>query len=155
MLSGCVEKEYEPYQISEGVDICNECNMIMGDNQYATQIHLTNGQYFMFDDIGCHYQWLKQYSDREIAVQYVRDYHTLEWLEIEDAYFVYDASIQTPMGYGINTFKDVDEAYRFMDEIGAGDMFTFNDIFDHHFERQFGYNFQQNLVGTKWGIKND
>lgn len=143
-LSGCGEKEYPPLTISKGVDICNVCNMSIPDDRNATQIQLKDGQYFIFDDIGCHHEWLEQYGDEDIAVQYVRDYHTEEWFDIENATFVYDESFPTPMSYGIHMFKNNEEATNFVNEQGTGFIFTFEDFFKHHFTRHVSSDINKN-----------
>lgn len=135
ILNGCVKQEYKPLTISKGVDICNMCNMFVPDDKHATQIQLTDGKYFLFDDIGCHHKWLEQYGNQNIAVQYVRDYHTEEWLKIESATFVYDKSFKTPMEYGIYSFINKEEATAFTKEKGTGTIFTFNEFDNHHFKR--------------------
>ena len=153
MLAGCGEREYEPYSIAEGVDICNTCNMIVPNDLHATQIILKDGHYFMFDDIGCHYNWLSSYDNERIAVQFVRDFHTEEWIVIEEATFVYDVSFRTPMSYGILSFQSLDEAKDFIGENGKGTIFSYDEFHEHHWKAQRQVERYENLVGTKWGGK--
>lgn len=112
-LAACGDKEVKPVAINEKTDICVICNMQVVDDQFATQIILENGKVFMFDDIGCMYKWVKENANQKIAAQFVRDYNTQEWVSLDNATYVYNPSVQTPMAYNVISFKDKADAEKF------------------------------------------
>ena len=58
IFAACGKDEVQPVAINEATDTCEICNMAVVDNQYATQIVLENGKSYVFDDVGCMYEWL-------------------------------------------------------------------------------------------------
>ncbi|WP_234978431.1 nitrous oxide reductase accessory protein NosL [Bacillus tuaregi] len=119
IISGCGSKEIEPRAIDEKNDKCIQCHMSVVDDQFATQLTLENGKTHTFDDIGCMALWVKENKDQKVAAQFVRDYETKEWILLEDAYYVYDESIKTPMAYNVISFANEQKATDFASEINA------------------------------------
>lgn len=118
-LSACGNKEVEPRAIDAQNDKCAQCNMAVADDEFATQLVLENGKVYTFDDIGCMFQWVADNEKEEIAAQFVRDYQTKEWLKVEDATYVYEQSIKTPMAYNVISFSDDQVAEKFASELDA------------------------------------
>src|SRR5699024_9729489 len=77
---------YEPEAIAD-TDICDICAMAVSDNQHAAQIVLTNERSLKFDDIGCLHAWIDENGEDDIGTAFVRDYHTEQWIDIENASF--------------------------------------------------------------------
>lgn len=113
------ELEYTPADVKD-TDVCEVCAMAVPDNQHATQIVLKNEKSLMFDDLGCLYKWKDENGEDNIGAEFVRDFHTEEWIQIKDTTFVYDEEIETPMAYGVISFKNADEAEAYIDEFGKG-----------------------------------
>lgn len=113
------DKVYTPEDIKD-TDVCEVCAMSVPDNQHATQIILKNEKSLKFDDLGCLHEWKDENGEDDIGAEFVRDFHTEEWIEIKDATFVYDEEIETPMAYGVISFKNADEAEAYIDEHGKG-----------------------------------
>ncbi|GFZ87058.1 lipoprotein [Compostibacillus humi] len=136
LLAACGQEEaYEAEPIDEEVDTCAVCNMMVPDNQHATQIILADGKVLKFDDIGCMANWNEENSDEEIGAEFVRDYHTEEWFETEDATFVYDQQIMTPMAYNVISFQNEEDAQSFIEEEGYGESMSKDDLENHPWER--------------------
>jgi|HigsolmetaAR204D_1030405.scaffolds.fasta_scaffold01818_7 copper chaperone NosL len=160
LLAGCGGEEPQPVAIQEGVDECEICHMGIADDHNATQILLQDGRVLKFDDLGCLNKWTQENGSEQVRVQFVRDYNTAEWLNAKDAAFVYDSSFQTPMGYGIYSFKDADSAKTFVQEKGTGKVLTFDDLASHSWERNMtqkhgqsgeGHSDQMNMHENKEG----
>ncbi|GIQ69562.1 hypothetical protein DUZ99_18715 [Xylanibacillus composti] len=134
VLAACGQEQYEPQAINEETDICVICNMAVKDDQYATQIVTKDRQSLKFDDIGCMNEWKTEHGTDMIGAQFVRDYHSLEWILYEQAYYVYDASIKTPMAYGILSFEQESDAQAYIDEHGVGKLMTAEDLANHSWE---------------------
>ncbi|OPA72959.1 hypothetical protein BVG16_31370 [Paenibacillus selenitireducens] len=134
MLAGCGNK-YEALPIHEDVDICAICNMQVKDDAFATQLTTKDGKNYKFDDIGCMNKWKKQNGTENIGMDYVRDYNDKEWIEYDKATYVYDASIRTPMAYGILNFKDKTSAETFVAEQGVGKIMNAQELATHDWKQ--------------------
>lgn len=134
VIVACGKDKYEPQPINPEVDICVVCKMAIKDDQYATQIITTEGQSLKFDDIGDMNVWKKENGTTTIGASFVRDYYSLEWIKYEDAFYVYDDAIQTPMAYGIVSFESEKGAEQFIAEHGSGAILTSESLADHSWE---------------------
>lgn len=133
--SEIVEKtQYQPADIDPDVDTCDVCGMAIADDEHATQIILTNDRSLKFDDIGDMFVWIEENGEEDIGAKFVRDFHTKEWLELEDASFVYDEEIMTPMGFGVISFKESEEAEQYIEESGLGQLLDVADLYEHEWE---------------------
>ncbi|XID94737.1 nitrous oxide reductase accessory protein NosL [Paenibacillaceae bacterium WGS1546] len=135
LLAACGGQKYEAVPINEDVDKCEICNMQVKDDAFATQLTTKEGKTYKFDDLGCMNEWKRKNAATEIGMDYVRDYNDMEWIEFAKATYVYDASIRTPMAYGIVSFKDKADAEAFIAEHGAGKLMSAEDLASHGWER--------------------
>lgn len=138
LLTACGgEKTYKPEKINPEIDVCEICNMSIAQENYATEIITKDEEAYKFDDIVCLFEfWKKEKSvkDKEIAKKYVRDIHSGEWIEMEKAYFVYDADIWTPMSSGVVSFKTKKEAQEYIDKEGKGELYDYKKLLNHSWE---------------------
>lgn len=134
-LIGCGKTEAQPVAVQAGVDKCDVCNMLVPDDHNATEIILKDGKALKFDDIGCQHVWTEKNGKDQISAEYVRDYHSKEWVKLQNASFVYDKGFKTPMAYGIYSFKDQQSAQSFMNEQGKGKLMSVKDLDSHSWER--------------------
>jgi copper chaperone NosL len=130
ILTACGQK-YAAVPINEDVDICAICNMQVKDDAFATQLTTKDGKNFKFDDLGCMNEWKKENGTDNIGMDYVRDYNDKEWIEFNKATYVYDASLRTPMAYGIVYFKDKASAEAFVAEQGVGKIMSAEELTSH------------------------
>jgi len=131
VLAACGGEKYEPQPINEDTDKCAICNMAIKDDQYATQIVTKDGQSLKFDDLGDMYMWMERNGTDTIGAAFVRDYHSLQWIRYEEAYYVYDPSFHTPMAYGVLSFETEEDAKTFIEDLGTGTLMTAEDL-EHH-----------------------
>lgn len=134
IAAGCGKKLPEPVAINEGVDKCEVCNMMIKDDQFATQLILKNGKALKFDDIGDLFVWTKKNGLNDVEVRYVRDYNSKEWIKLEDATFAYDESFETPMAFGVYSFKDKKDAEAFIEDQHKGKLMSAGDLDNHNWE---------------------
>jgi len=125
---------YEPEAIDPNTDVCEICAMAVADDEHATQIILKNDRSLKFDDLGCLFKWLDENGEEEVGAKFVRDFHTEEWGLIEDATYVFDEAIETPMSYGIISFKNEAEATAYINEHDLGDLLQASDLQDHKWQ---------------------
>ncbi|WP_438444244.1 nitrous oxide reductase accessory protein NosL [Gorillibacterium sp. sgz5001074] len=146
-LTACGGKDYKPVAIKEGVDKCEVCQMLIKDDQYATEIILKDQKPLKFDDIGDLFVWLKKNGRDNVGAIYVRDYKTKEWLELDKATYVYDASAKTPMSFGVLSFKSEADADAYIKEKGTGKKMMAKDLDSHSWEHAGGGMHKQEMGG--------
>lgn len=133
LLTACGSKKdvHPPEPIQEGVDRCEVCKMMIADDRHATQLLLNDGRSLKFDDIGDMALWVKNNGLENVNVRYVRDYHTEEWIQIEQAFFAYDEQFHTPMAYGVLSFKSKEDAEQYVRDQGTGVVMTYEQLENH------------------------
>lgn len=136
ILAACGNNEtaYEPEAINPDTDVCEVCAMAVADDQYATQIVLTNERSLKFDDLGCLYSWIEDNGEDEVGTAFVRDFHTQEWIELEEATYVFGDDIATPMGYGIISFESIADAEEYIAQNHTGEILSAADLDNHKWE---------------------
>jgi len=95
----------EPPKIVYGQDVCDRCTMIISEEKYAAAYWTETGEARRFDDIGGMLAHITTESE-EVASYWVHDFETAEWLRAEEATYVTDGDLITPMGFGIVAFAD-------------------------------------------------
>lgn len=132
--SSSTEVAYEAEAIDPEVDVCDICAMAVADGEHATQIVLKNDRVLKFDDLGCLFEWVETNGEEEVGAKFVRDFNTKEWTLLEDAVFVFDEHIETPMAYGVISFQSEEKAKQFIEDEGMGELLTAEDLKDHKWE---------------------
>ncbi len=111
LLMSCSDKpESGPANIYYGEDICERCKMIVSEKDFASQYQLSSGQSVKFDDLGCMIHYADEEDNLNISSVYVMDYSSKEWIDGQDAYYIWSQNITTPMGHGILALKDSKKA---------------------------------------------
>lgn len=135
IMAGCSnEQSFEPVEIDPEVDVCEVCNMSLSNEAYVTQLFSKDGDVFLFDDIGCMFEYVekdKQIARDNIEVEYVRDLKTLDWIEVDKAYYVYNPDVLTPMAFGVVSFESEEHAKEFVQEQGKGEILNYDQLLEH------------------------
>lgn len=126
LLAACSQTSYEPVDILDS-DQCYTCHMGIEDLQSVSQTILTDGTPRVFDDIGCMLVYLQETND-EMKISYVIDYESGEWIDVNEAYFVHDQTIQTPMSYGFIAFSSEQEAEAYAVSTNHGELLTGEEV---------------------------
>lgn len=90
----------QPPEIAYGQDVCDNCNMLISEEKFASAYWTADGEARRFDDMGEMLTYMKS-NPEEIASTWVHDVNSAEWLAAEDAFFVMNSGVSTPMGTGI------------------------------------------------------
>lgn len=134
-LGACSSASAEPFEIKWGETECEVCKMKIMDKQFAAEAIMENEKGYAFDDIGCLMRdWYPEQKEEDIAAMYVKDFNTKNWVELDEAMFVYDKESKTPMAYNILSFAKEADAEAYIEENG-GDMMDFEQLKDHSWER--------------------
>lgn len=132
---GCGGQAAQPVAIDEKVDRCDVCHMMVKDDQFAVELVQKNDKVLKFDDLGCLVKWTNNNGEDQVETQFVRDYHSEEWVELADATYVFDKDIVTPMAYNVISFKAKSDAESFLEKQGRGELLTSEDLDKHVWEQ--------------------
>ena len=116
----------EPPDIRYGEDSCERCLMIINEARFAAAYVTDAGETRRFDDIGGMVAYKDEISE-DVAVFWVHDFDTEEWLKAEQAFYV-ESQQQTPMGFGVIAFADRQQADQWAAE-NDGVVLSFADLF--------------------------
>jgi copper chaperone NosL len=114
-----------PPDIVYGEDVCERCSMIINEARYAAAYVTEDGQAHLFDDIGGMVAHDAAVAG-DVAVFWVHDFETEEWLRAEEAHYV-KSDLMTPMGFGVIAFDGRDRAESWAAEQG-GMVMTFDEL---------------------------
>ncbi|TQR21746.1 nitrous oxide reductase accessory protein NosL [Psychrobacillus vulpis] len=128
LLQACGNKDYKPRDLVSETDVCKVCNMSIVHEEYAGQIALSNGDYEMFDDLGCLIEYMKNLNKKDIGKTFIKDEGRENWINVETASFVYDKDIWTPMSYGVIAFESKDVAQQYIVNEGKGKLLSYADL---------------------------
>lgn len=96
-LLGCSQGT-GPVEIKWDRDTCERCRMMISHKNFAAQINNGHKNY-LFDDIGCALNWLKEHPEEKGVKIWVADYRTGKWLDASLAHYV--SGQITPMDFGL------------------------------------------------------
>ena len=120
LLAGCKQEadlDSQP-EIMYGQDVCEECGMIISETRHAASYTAVSGEVRRFDDIGGMLQY-DQRVNEDVHVYWVHDFSTEEWINAEEATFVLDNNLVTPMGWGVIAFSTTADAEAYAAENGG------------------------------------
>lgn len=129
LVAGCGEKTYEPRDIVAETDVCKICNMSIVHEDYAGEIVLENGDYEIFDDIGCLIDYINKNGDDEIGAAFIKDNNN-KWVNVFKSSYVYSKDFWTPMNYGVLAFETKEEANKWIESQGKGELLAYEDLHD-------------------------
>lgn len=106
-IGGCASADAapQPPTIRYGVDVSDECGMIIDDPRFAVAALPTHGDPLLFDDLG---DFLSYHQSRQPSLRavFVHDFQTREWILADQAWHVASPKIITPMDAGLASFAD-------------------------------------------------
>lgn len=111
----------KPPEIRYGEDLCERCQMIISEPRFAAAYVTADGESHRFDDVGEMLAYRRESGD-DVAVFWVHDYETEEWLKADAATFVKSDALHTPMGFGIVAFASQAQAETWLAANGGTSM---------------------------------
>lgn len=100
-----------------GEEECAHCNMMISDQQFASQLVTSTGRHYSFDAIECMAAYTADF-DGEIHSLWVRDYYEYEeWIDATQATFVQSDEIPSPMSVNISAYKDREDAQQQVEDV--------------------------------------
>jgi copper chaperone NosL len=115
-----------PPEIRYGEDSCDRCQMIINEARYAAAYVTENGDVRRFDDIGGMFIYTQE-TPEDVAVYWVHDFETEEWIKGKEAQYVAAAGLRTPMGFDIVAFATEEQAESLAAEMD-GTVHTFDSL---------------------------
>ncbi len=119
-LMGCRQSANldEPPEILYGQDVCDECSMIINEERFAASYVTRSGEVHRFDDIGGMLMYDHEHQE-DVHRYWVHDFDTKEWIDVNEAHFVLNDELATPMGWGLAAFATQEQAEAFVAENGG------------------------------------
>lgn len=117
---------------------CEMCNMVVytKDHEmgvFSAQAIKADGTIAFYDDIGCLLN--AEFANEEVNEKFVRDYNTLNWFNVEQAYIV-KTEIKSPMNWGYIFFKYEDDAEKFISENEGAKLTSYTEVRQQALERR-------------------
>ena len=117
--------------------VCEMCNMKVYTKDeemgvFSAQAVKADGSTAFYDDIGCLLN--AEYAKEEQNEKFVRDYNTLNWFDVEEAYIV-KTSLKSPMNWGYIFFKYEEDATNYIAEHEGAKLTPLADIKSAGIER--------------------
>ena len=117
LVSSC-SQQIRPQEI-HSEDICDYCRMAISQLNFACEIVTPDGSAYKFDDIGCMVRYTEEREIPKGSILFVRDFYTMEWVQIEKAMFVKSSKIMTPMNFGVVAFARQGNLKKFLSDFGG------------------------------------
>lgn len=99
----------QPPEILYGQDVCDECDMIISEEKFASAYWTEAGEARRFDDVGEMLVFMAENPEPTASI-WVHDINSAAWLPAGDAWFVMNSGLHTPMGTGIAVVSSEAEA---------------------------------------------
>ena len=136
-----VEKDWtEDSRLQEPTEdtVCAMCNMKVytKDHEmgvFSAQAIKADGSIVFYDDIGCLLN--AEFANVEVNEKFVRDYNTLNWFNVEQAYIV-KTKLKSPMNWGYIFFKYEDDAQKYIDENEGSKLTSYTEVRQQALERR-------------------
>ncbi len=127
-VAGCQASREHPPQIRYGRDVCAQCGMIISEARFAAAYITKRGDWRFFDDIGDMLEFSRTHREA-VAVFWVHDYESDEWLKADSAFFVHSVQLRTPMGHGIVALSSRERAEQLARQV-QGQVLHFTELLD-------------------------
>ena len=118
--------------------VCAMCNMKVytKDHEmgvFSAQAIKADGSVVFYDDIGCLLN--AEFANMEVNEKFVRDYNTLNWFNVEQAYIV-KTTLKSPMNWGYIFFKYEDDANKYIAENEGSELTSYTKVRQEALERR-------------------
>ena len=134
ILGACGNKEVKPVAINEETDTCATCNMQVVDNQFATQIILENGKSLYLMILAVCINGLLRMRIKKSMLNLFVITMIKNGCCIDDATYVYNQSIKTPMAYNVISFTDKADAENFAADNEGSTLLTASELDQHSWD---------------------
>ena len=141
VIEQTVEKDWtQDERLQEPTEntVCDMCNMKVytKDHEmgvFSAQAIKADGTVVFYDDIGCLLN--AEFANVEVNEKFVRDYNTLNWFNVEQAYIV-KTKLKSPMNWGYIFFKYEDDANAYMKENEGSTLTSYTEVRQQALERR-------------------
>ena len=118
--------------------VCAMCNMkVYTKNHemgvFSAQAIKADGSIVFYDDIGCLLN--AEFANVEVNEKFVRDYNTLNWFNVEQAYIV-KTTLKSPMNWGYIFFKYEEDADKYIAENEGSELTSYTKVRQEALERR-------------------
>lgn len=107
ILSACTSQKPTPILFSQ--DHCDHCKMTITDRRFGAEWVNQNGKPFKFDAIECLLAFQAEHPDNKSKIYVVDSTQNGELIAADQAFFVHQQGLRSPMGKGILVSKNRDQ----------------------------------------------
>ena len=106
---GCGEQSAVlPPSVVLGDSVCDECNMIISDERWATATIVQGArgpEPRLFDDFNCQVNYESRLpGEQSVIARWAHCHESRQWIDAENAHYVISARLRTPMGSNTAAF---------------------------------------------------
>lgn len=128
-LSACdPESAGGPPEVRLGDSVCQQCNMIISDDRWATATIIEGPrgpEPRVFDDFNCQVNYENERPDAVVVARWAHDFDTREWIRTENSRFLMSPALRSPMGSKVAAFATKAAATDAQRQL-RGDLMTFD-----------------------------
>ena len=133
LLAACDKDNPDtPPNITYGVSVCADCDMIISDERYASATIAADERGhptpLLFDDIGDQIKYEAANAELHVLSRWVHDHATRQWIRAESASYVRSSALHTPMASGIAAFASRPAAEAARAELPVGEILMFVEL---------------------------
>lgn len=117
-FAACGQPGSRPIQVNR--DACTHCKMSISDLKYSAEAVNKNNKVFVFDDIKCLLQYIKQDQKLDESLFFIADFNNeTAFIPAKQAWYVSGGKLSSPMGGNIAAFKEKSVAEKFAAQQGG------------------------------------
>ena len=123
--------ETGPEPIRYGKDNCHHCKMTLTDKRFGAEIVTQKGKVYKFDDLNCLVNFMKsgELKTENIAHTLAVDFKkTGQFVEVQQAFFLENEAIKSPMRADIASFSDQKDLEMVKSEVGGGKTIRWEEV---------------------------
>ncbi|HRG92776.1 MAG TPA: nitrous oxide reductase accessory protein NosL [Chitinophagaceae bacterium] len=132
-LAGLISCSTKPSPFAIGRDNCHFCKMGITDTRYGAELITKKGKIYKFDDLHCLVKYMQSGVEKKGQISKTLTIlfeHPNEFLEVEQAAFVTDLSLKSPMGSNTAGFTNSEEARKFIADKPTAVLLNWQQLFD-------------------------
>jgi len=123
-VTGCDRQTVNdgPPAIHLGNSVCDQCNMIISDERFATATIISGPrgpEPRLFDDFNCQINYETEHAEQTVLGRWSHEHDDSQWLATKDAYFLISPRLRTPMASQAAAYISKEAAEQAKEEHGG------------------------------------
>ncbi|MGZ5253505.1 MAG: nitrous oxide reductase accessory protein NosL [Flavitalea sp.] len=119
-----------PRPIKVGEDACTFCKMTVTDKKFGAELVTDKGKVFVYDDLHCLAEYVKQNPDLTNSDYYVTSFESGDLIKSDKAVYLKSELLKSPMGSNIAAFSSAESMNKFSGNY-PGEVIQWNKVMNH------------------------